>query len=353
MKKTLFVLLLFFVSFHIYGEEKPRITKYLEGTKVTDITGDEKGVWFATNGNGVYKYNTRSKKIINYSSTEGNLNFDFFYSIACDKKFVYAGSTDGLFILDKRRGKWSHRKFGKGGQLSNWIRSLLYDENDDVVWIGRFKYLTKYDKKKRRFTDYDLTVAGDNKSNMIKTVATDGDSLVWFGTEAGVHKYDKSRSIGQGSIRFYDNKLNYFNGEGESVSITSILFEDDNVWIGLDEFITPERPEFNLGGLYKFDRRNEWKKYDVTNGLPANGVYDIVRTGKYIWVSLYQFGESSKNQYGRGIVLINLLTEEVTPVLDEAIPNNVLSMYFDGESLWLGSDNGVYKLELDSELVKW
>ncbi|MBL1212393.1 MAG: hypothetical protein HND52_03425 [Ignavibacteriae bacterium] len=330
------------------------VTKFLEGSAIEDITGDGENIWAATNGSGVYRYNIKNNKWTNYSTSKNNLQNDFVYSIAANKQYVWAGSIDGLMILDKKRNRWMKRKFAKGGQLSNWIRSLSYDASSDLLWIGRFKYLTKYDIKKRKFIDYDLTTGGDEKTNTIKSIQVDGDSLVWFGTEAGLHKYDKFRDLDEkGAVEFYNNRLNFFRGEGDEVSISSILFEQNNVWIGLDEFVTQYNPNYNLGGLYKFDRRNEWKRFDTETGFAANGIYDIERTGNFLWVSLYQFGDKTKDQYGRGLALLNIITNEVKMIYDERIPNTINTLYFDGKNMWLGSSSGIIRIELINKLAQW
>ncbi|MEW6701886.1 MAG: hypothetical protein AB1298_04135, partial [Bacteroidota bacterium] len=155
------------------------------------------------------------------------------------------------------------------------------------------------------------------------------------------------------AITFYDTRYSYFNGDGEQVSITSLLFERNFVWIGLDEFITPERPEFNLGGLFRFNRRNDWLRLDDKKGLPANGVYDLERTGNYIWVSLYQFGKSTKESFGRGLVLIDRITNKVIPVQDDRIPRTVYSIFFDKTNLWLGTESGVIKVNFFNKLAQW
>jgi hypothetical protein len=335
-----------------YAQEMPDIKKHLDGITVYDIAGDGKDIWAATNGNGIYNYSKLKNKWSNYSTANNKIQMDFFYSIDANDEYVWAGSTDGLFILDKKRNRWTKRKFAKGGQLSNWIRSIKYDKYDDVVWIGRFKYLTKLDIKKRRFYDYDLTMNDDQKTNTIKVIALDGDSLVWFGTENGLHKYDKSRGINDsGTVDYYNNRLNYFHGEGEAISISSLLFEQNFVWIGLDEFKTSRNPLYNLGGLYRYDRRNEWLRFDQHNGLRANGIFDIERTGNYLWASCYQFGTETKDIYGRGIALVNIMSGDIILLDNEQIPDTVLKMYFDGTNMWLASVDGLYQIDLTNPLV--
>ncbi|MEG8945955.1 hypothetical protein [Rosettibacter firmus] len=351
--KNIFVIVLIFSSL-LFSQSLSEYDFYLKGSSVMDICSDGKDIWIATNGSGIFRYIPSQDKWEQYSTLKGNLQHDFFYCITANEDYVWAGSIDGLFIYDKNRNFWTKRKFALGGQLSNWIRSIAYDKYENVVWIGRFQYLTKYDLKTKRFTDYNLKINNNEKTNTIKTILVDGDSIVWFGTEAGLHKYDKSKDLNSpDAITFYDNRYNYFNGEGEQVSISTILLERNFIWIGLDEFITAERPEFNLGGLFRYNRKNEWIRFDNTNGLPANGIYDLERTGNYIWVSLYQFGKETKELYGRGLVLINRINNKIIPINDERIPKTINKIFFDGTYLWLGSENGLIKINFFNQLAQW
>lgn len=291
--KKLFYLVFILNTFSLTAQNTDDFEFLLSGSTVTDITSDGNNVWIATNGNGIFSFSLKEEKWTQFSTSRGNLQHDFFYSIAVGDGFVWAGSIDGLFIYDIRRNNWTKRKFALGGQLANWIRSLAYDKYDKSLWIGRFKYLTKFDLQTRRFTDYDLTVNRNEKTNTIKTIQVDGDSLVWFGTEAGLHKYNKSRDLNDPrAITFFDNRFNYFNGVGEQVSISALLFERSYIWIGLDEFVTHDRPEFNVGGLFRYNHRNEWIRFDNSRGLPGNGVAALERTGNFIWAALYQFGKN-------------------------------------------------------------
>lgn len=351
MKITLLFLFMF-ISL-INAQEKDFVEHSLKGAIINDICGDKDNLWAASYGNGVYQYSKKNKKWINYSSKNNKLQHDFFYCITSNERYVWAGSSDGLFIFDKRSKRWRKRKFGKGGQLSNWIRSIAYDKHLDAVWIGRFKYLTKLDIKRRRFTDFDLTVDGNNKTNTIKSIQIDADSLVWFGTEAGLHKYKKAmRFHDKGAVTFYDNSRTYFNGEGETVSISKLLFEQGNIWIGLDELITRDNSDYNVGGLYRYDRKNEWLRFDMDDGFYGNGIYDLELIGNQIWAALYQFHPDTKEQFGRGVALIDRKTFEVTMIPEGDVPSSVHAIYFDKKNVWLGTAEGILKIDLTNKLAK-
>jgi len=351
MNKLILVMVILLTSF-ISAQEDAVIEHFLNGIQVMDITIDGTSIWFATNGSGIYRYSMKSNEWKQYSSSQGNLQNDLYYCIAANKDFVWAGSADGLFIFDKKTGNWSKRKFGLGGQLANWIRALAYDKFKNVLWIGRFKYFTKYDIKTRKYTDYDLTVNGNEKTNMIKSIQVDGDSIIWIGTEAGLHRYDKSKELNtEDAIIFYD-KTNSFSSQGEQISVSSILLDRNYVWLGLDEFITPDRPQFNTGGIFRFDKRNDWMQINDLKGLPGNGIYDLELTGNYIWASIYQFGKSTKETFGRGVALINRATNTVILIRDERIPKTVYSMFFDGENMWLGTESGLLKINFLNKLAQ-
>ncbi|MCX7875362.1 MAG: hypothetical protein N2321_04235 [Melioribacteraceae bacterium] len=352
IKKYFFITL--FLLLPIFSEAQQEETEFfLQNISVTKITSDGENLWLATNGNGIFELNLKTQKIIEHSSHTEDLQIDFFHSIAVNKDFVWAGSTDGLFIYDKKNKNWSRRKFSLGGIYANWIRALAYDEINNVLWIGRFQYLTKFDLTTRKYTDFDLTIRNNEKTNNIKSLLIENNFL-WIGTEAGLHRYDTSKNINDMGARiFFDTKNNSFNSEGEQASISSLLNEREYLWVGLDEFVTEDRPEFNVGGLFRFDKKNDWLLFNGTKGLTGNGVFSLARTGNYIWASLYQFGKQTKEYFGRGIVLINRITNQVFPIRDEKIPRLVYSIFFDGTNLWLGTEKGLIKINFFNKLAMW
>ncbi|MFH1196104.1 MAG: hypothetical protein V1720_10340 [bacterium] len=328
------------------------IDHILKDVQVMNICRNGDELWLATNGSGIYRYSYSTGSFTNYSTSNQKLQNDFIYSIAVNDNYVWAGSIDGLFIFDKQKNSWSKRKFSAGGQLGNWIRAISYDPYEDVVWIGRFQFLTKYNIQNRAFTDFDLTKNKKEKTNNIKFICLDGDSLVWFGTEAGLHKYDKSKSLDDNTaITFFDNKLNNFYGESDEVSISAVIFEQGNMWIGLDEFITSENPDYNLGGIFKFDLKNSWQKFSTATNLPGNGVYAMECTGKYIWAAIYEFNKIDKEANGRGLALINRMNSEVKIINDTRMPSTVFDLYFDKDYIWLGSSVGLFRIYLRNDLV--
>jgi ligand-binding sensor domain-containing protein len=338
-----------------FSQEQSEV--FLKGAAVTDIAEEEGFLWVATYGQGIYRYSIADGKWINYSTKSGNLSDDLFYAVEVSKNFVRAASVEGLYTLTKKGGRWDKRKFAQGGEFGNWIRSLKYDEKQNVLWIGRFRNITRFDLKTRKYEDIDRTQGTDQKSNTIKTIELDGDSLIWFGTESGVHIYNKKKKYNDPTAwRYFTNKDKAFKEEGKTVSVSKILFEGRNIWIGTDEFITAEEPDFNLGGLYIHDRRFNWDRIYKRDGLGGNGIYSLCRIGNYIWVGVYEFDKLQKLEYGKGLYLINRITHQVIPVdLNEIniTSSSILSFHFDGRYLWIGTGEGLVRLKIDNRLAEW
>ncbi len=357
MKKLLIVFYILLNAALIKAQENYNPEYFLDGVMIYDITGNNKEIWIATYGRGIYKYSVSDGKWTNFSTNTGTLQQDFFYTIAENENFVWAGCSDGLYIYDKKRNAWTKRKFGLGGELGNWVRAVEYDKHENVLWIGRFKYLTKLDVARQKYTDHDLTIGGNVKTNNIKFIAVDGDSLVWFGTEVGIHKYNKQRSIeDKRSLEFVTNKLNNFNGDGEAVSVSDMLFESKNIWFGMDEFLTPQKPKFNIGGVYFHDRKNTWIRFDEQKKMSANGIYSLAMSGNIIWASVYEFDRIKKDQLGKGISLINRITKNVTNITKDELKlksDKIYSLYFDGINMWLGTEDGMMKIKITNELAEF
>jgi ligand-binding sensor domain-containing protein len=330
---------------------------FLNGASVTGISMDDGSLWVSTYGQGVYSYSFKESKWINFSTKNANLDNDFFYTIEVNKNYVWAGAADGLFIYNKLTNRWTTKKFVQGGQFGNWIRSLKYDPAQNVLWIGRFRFVTRYDLAARSYADIDRMQGKDQKSNNIKSISLDGDSLIWFGTESGVHIYNKKKKFNNADAwKYLTNKNRGFNEEGEAVSVSDILPEADKVWFGTDEFVTAEQPEFNLGGIYSYDRIFFWNRISKIDGLDANGIYALGKSGNYIWTGIYEFDKIEKQEYGKGLYLINRLTGKLKKVdlnqLDIS-SSSILCFLFDGINMWVGTGDGLLKIKIENKLAEW
>jgi ligand-binding sensor domain-containing protein len=350
-----FILYLFIQLFTISIFPQAESQLYLENASIQSIKGDGDYIWVATYGQGIFRYSQKDDKWFNFSTKKENLENDLFYNLAVSKDYVWAASGDGLFTYDKKKDQWRKRKFAQGGEMGNWIRSLYYDPSQNVLWIGRFINLTRLDVAKQKYNDYDISDHNDSKTNNIISIKPDGDSLIWIGTESGVHIYNKNKDIDdKNSWSFLTNKNGGFSDEGDAVSVHDMLFEDNDVWFATDEFVTAQQPRFNMGGIYKFNRKFRWDRISKADGLPANGIYCLARVGNYIWAGEYSFDRKNKKEFGKGLVFIDRFTNRIYPVDLNAlniVTSTIYSLYFNGEDLWIGSDKGLVRLKFFNQFA--
>ena len=194
-----------------------------------------------------------------------------------------------------------------------------------------------------------MTVGKNDKTNSILTITLDGDSAIWVGVEAGVHKYIKTDTLFQ--TKFYDAENNFFLKEGDRVSVNNILMEQNNIWFGTDEFVTRENPDFNTGGLFRFDRGIDWKKFDEYTSLSGNGIFSLELTGNYIWSSVYKFDPDSKSHEGKGVSLITRKNLKSKKINNDLIPETVYCLHFDGKNMWLGTNDGIRQINLTNNIL--
>jgi ligand-binding sensor domain-containing protein len=356
-RQSIFLLAILTFAFLVNDSSISQVSSeaILENVSVTAIRDEPSYLWLATYGQGIYKYSKKDDKWTNFSSGNNSIDNDLFSCIAVNDDYVWAGSIEGLFTYDKKRNTWRKRKFAVGGEMGNWIRSLCYDKKENTLWIGRFKNLTELDVKKQKFTEHDLTKNNDPKTNTIKSIKMDGDSLIWFGSESGVHVYNKHVKDSSSAWTFINNKKG-FNTEGDAVSVSDFLFDGENVWFATDEFVTPQQPNFNLGGIYKFNRKLDWERISKQDGLPGNGIYSLEKTGNKIWAAVYAFDKKNKKEYGKGFVIIDRITGKVLSIdLNQTNISSSLvqTLYFDGSAMWVGTDKGLYNYSITNPLAEW
>jgi ligand-binding sensor domain-containing protein len=346
MRKTIFLFLLLIAS--VVLNAAPWYDTALPGIQVMDMKIYKSQLWVASYGKGIFQYDMKTKTWKNYCTANQTAEDDFFHCIAVSDDYIWAGTSEGLYIYDRKKELWKKRKFVAGGEYGNWIRALYYDQDENVLWIGRFQYLSRLDVRKQKFDDINMTVGTDDRTNNIKALSPDGKAGIWIGTESGAFRFDKKLNpLDKSSYEYFNNREGSFRGLGDFVSVASIYANAESVWFATEEFITVDKPHFNLGGLFLYDRKATWTKYDRLSGLGGNGVKAVVQTGNRLWLGVYAFEKENKNEIGQGLAILNLSTGTIQNIrLDDikAESNLIHSLLFDGDVLWIGSDKGLYRI---------
>lgn len=329
---------------------------FLEKAFITDIKQDGNHLLVSTYGQGIYQYSLKDGIWKNFSTKSGEIDTDLFHCIASSKDFIWAGSNEGLYIYNKKKKSWSTKKFSEGGEFGNWIRALHFDIKRNLLWIGRFRNVTLYDIKSNSYREFNRVIADNEKTNNINCISADADSVLWFGAEFGVHKLILDSKNQFNDWTYLNNKSRAFLNEGDMVSVSDVLPLKNSVWFATEEFITKENPKYNIGGIYVNDRRFSWIRISKSDGLPANGIYNLTRIGNYVIAGIYEFNPTKKAEFGKGLALINITTKKVSTIdLNqlEIKSAEVRAIFFDGTHLWLGSSSGLIRIKIANTLAKW
>jgi len=353
--KRIFTVVLL-VSLTVFASP-PDFFQIAGGAKVTGFVRDGNDFWLATYGNGIFRYEASSNQLISMAEGEKGVKDRLIDCIEANEDYVWAGTSDGLLIYDKKKDSWKKRKFAEGGEYGNWIRGLKYDKSTGLLWIGRFINLSILNVKRQKYEDFNLARGSETATNNVKRFFIENDRYVWIVTEGGLYKFDKADGeFEAGKCEFITNKDGAFRSEGMRVSVNSILFDKEYIWFGNQDFRSPEMPDFNVGGIYRFNRMAKWDKLDNRSGLPGNGVYSMIKVGNTIWAAVYEFDTDIKKEYGRGITIIDRNSTKIISSNpgDLNIPaNSFFAMEFDKRYIWLASENGLWRIDLSNPLGTW
>jgi ligand-binding sensor domain-containing protein len=231
------------------------------GRKINNIFQDKNGnYWFATNGEGVYRYDNKS--LIRFTEKDG-LSSDYAGTIQEDKSGLIWFSTafgicsyNGKTFLSHTNIKSEHRR----STVNEWKT-----EPGDL-WFGVKDGAYRYDGKS--FTYLQLINARDPKNSKpikpfldplspwsVYCTLKDKKGNVWLGTQT------------MGVCRFDGNSFTWLNEKGLGGPAVRSIFEDRNgiLWFGN-----------NGSGLFRYDGKT------LTNFTEENGLGnpDFVKNNK-------------------------------------------------------------------------
>ncbi|MCX8010225.1 MAG: hypothetical protein N3A61_03670, partial [Ignavibacteria bacterium] len=136
-------------AFNFLSAETHKPINYFQGAQIVQIVGNGNEIWFATNGRGLLRFNKQNETWYQINSSNSGLKQDQLYCVAVCDDYIWAGSSDGLWILNRLNNNWSLKKFSKGGPFGQWVRALYYDNSQKILWVGRFKFLSRFDLRSK------------------------------------------------------------------------------------------------------------------------------------------------------------------------------------------------------------
>lgn len=306
---------------------------------------NEKNIWMATHGDGVYKIS--SLGIINFLPGSDKLNVyaralfsandstvlagsygtvsmirnnrlsgfpvkallstDYIYFIRIINNLLYIGIPTGVITKNLITGE--ERKFRSYGALS------YYDNTKDSTWIGGFQHFGCLTNDK--YVLLNIPALYDRRINCI---ASETNGTKWIGTDSGLFKL----STGQWN-------LETICGLTKDIYVNAILIDNqDKIWIATEK------------GLF-MKHNNNWRSFSEKEGLShakCNALAEDINHN--VWVG-------TKN----GLNRIDSRTLRITEHPTGLYPHEILSLLFESNNnLVAGTVNGIAVIkELDNRIT--
>jgi ligand-binding sensor domain-containing protein/serine/threonine protein kinase len=365
----------------------PQIPK----VQIKKIVKDDQGnFWIGSYGEGLYKYNTKTKNLVNYRNSQADpnsLSSNNIISLYIDKSgILWVGTTSGISRTYPKAqffDLYTNNINDPSSLSSNFVMSL-FEDKDKTLWIGTLDTgLNKYDPKTKTFAPfYSKEDTTENRwlNRYVRAIHRDKKGNFWVGSQYGIIKYDT-----QGKVNLFDPdsfpptnhqtnvskifetksgdlyigteaalyRYNYEKAEfiRIAVNLVTTIYEDKkgNIWFGT-----------YYEGLYCYDPKTEfisWYKNDPSNpnSLSYNRITAIHedRTGSF-WVATYGGGLNLFDQNNKTFKAFTVentkgnldsFEDNYLNVFSEGLPNDVVYGILEDSkgNLWLSTNQGLSK----------
>jgi ligand-binding sensor domain-containing protein/DNA-binding CsgD family transcriptional regulator len=381
-------------SFKIYRHNQRR-DDGLSHDRVSCLVEDRDGsFWIGTLGGGLDHFDPDQERFTHYrhDARDGNsLSNDSIRAILPDGKgLLWIGTDNGLNRFDRKKGTFTRILHSQEsiGIDSPCIINCLHQDQAGVLWIGTRNGLYRYDPASGQCTALSAGASAVRRvpsgRNQINTIFEDSSGIIWMGTEAGLARFDKQ----DGSLQFKEEGALALPHLYRS-RIQHILRDDrGGVWIASEAGIyffphpgmlavyfkagaVPRRmlkdcftislyqdPEGILwagtfSGIFKYDLRtrqfsllgsevSEKEKEDFR--FPVSAVCQDRR--KWLWIGTYKNGLFGINRGVDEKKAFSSLPGNPQDLKELVIPALMVDR---GQTLWIGTSNGLHAYDIVSD----
>ncbi len=256
----------------------------LEGVFIRELKLDNQGqVWIGTD-EGLFFFNTKSKKLEYFELPFGKSQFRQIWEIYLDRDGeIWIGTyTAGLFIIDPVSKKY--RKIDLEPELSRTETVKAISQGTfGEYWIGTRGGLFKYSKEEgvNQYFRHNQQEARSLSNNSILSLYHDAHGETWIGTRGGLNLLARSKQV------FHNYTALPGNNRFLNSSIIYAFWIDDQerIWIGTED-----------GGINIYDPQKKRYEYITTNPSIPNPIsQNCIKAflddgyGK-LWVATYMGG---------------------------------------------------------------
>ena len=300
---------------------------------------------------GVTRYDRRTGEWTTIKSGQGTLE------LAVDDDYLWlAAPNNGLRRFHFASGTWTVFRDLKG-LLHNHVDEYGLAVDDQYVWVGTLRGLSRYDKQRESWTPF--TALPTLSGRTIRTVDTD-ERFVWVGTDNGLSRYDKELGTwkqyqqegGSEEIATHGGHWHRWRPKRKDTlsddSVSSIVVDEQYVWVGTRD------------GANRFDKLAlRWDQYKTGQGLPANNVTSVSNDGNNIWVGTNSgIGKYPRTSDDLNAWIAYTSGTEIQPAsvskefAESLVTDEIWCIASSKKNVWVGTRRGVSKYDIGKDTWK-
>ncbi|WP_448549179.1 EAL domain-containing protein [Thalassotalea fusca] len=221
--------------------------------------------------------NTNDALKFKHLSVEHGLSQNNVFSVTQDHKgFIWIGTENGLNRYDGYAFKQYRKNISLPNSLADNLVRKVFVDSKGTLWVGTNEGLSRYNEATDDFTNYFHSSA--NKASLVDNEiwdiyeANDDKKTLWVSTREGIHTFDRKEGT------FVRKKLRGFEDNFKEIKT---IFQDEskNYWLGsYANGITVVNENFSFASTLRGN--NRWQL-----NLDVSALYDMVQIGKEYWLA--------------------------------------------------------------------
>ncbi|MGQ7854483.1 hybrid sensor histidine kinase/response regulator [Pedobacter sp. WC2501] len=360
-------------KYQLAGIKAYTISDGLPSKNTTATIKDSRGfIWVGTE-NGLCRFDGFNFKVFSSKTGDRNTLTNNYINALCEDRNgkIWIATMDGLNLFDplsETFQRFFHNDSQPGSLSNNKVWAILCDKAG-VVWIGTDDGFNRYLPSKKEFLVYrpNAAAAGSMLGKSVNAIIEDKDSNLWLGNwSGGLNKFNKKTST-------FINFLQYHNpGEKNPNDIWALSYASNgSIWVGTywaglfnfdpktSKFLKVEAVDQKMHSVFSITNiDNESILVGGSNGFYF---YNIVSKDwkKVGDIKNYDYSSSYKDK--DGIIWMNakdgffkIENKQYKFHLNPWQLGNrgIRSVVIDKAIVWLGTDNGLFKLDRNAGTFK-
>ncbi len=275
--------------------DDPHSLNLLDNIIASVYIDEQQRLWVGNWGKGLNIFNPQTKEMVHYSSEfEGDRHIpnNHVHVLFEDRDSrLWMGTRNGVSIFNKKKQRFTpfelHFGLDSSGFFVNNRVYCMAEISNGEIWIGTGNGIMGFDPTTQASTFFrsDADAPFRISSNLVYSVLEDRDSCIWIATMDGLDCYQPRKH----QMLHYTHDSQQHNTLCDNFTISLCEDHRGDIWIGTST------------GVNRFNKRDSvFTYYSVKDGLPSNIIYDIIEDkNQDLWFST-----------GSGLAMFNATTQE-------------------------------------------